>query len=134
MTLSENDDDAETDYSNVLEILNGECLAYIPIQDSKNEDVIGVPPFNKDWKDAWDLDELFRIFPYMEDDGNYDWEAVNKIDFSKDGFYNAYDPEVGLYAHKDLGVYVIGSKIACVLFKEHYQTKIRIGNLVLEQE
>ena len=126
-------DEEEADYSDILEILNGECLAYIPIQDPDQPDVIGVPPFNKDWESADDLYELFGIFQYMEDDGNYDWKAVSSINFNKDGFYYAYDPEVDLYAHKDLGVYVVDGKIACVLFKEDWETKIRIGDQVLEQ-
>ena len=135
-TKEEVKEEEEADYSDVLDILNGEALAYIPIQDSENEDVLGVPPFNKEWENAYDLDDLFRIFPYMEDDGNYDWKPVDEIDFSKDGFYYAYDPDIDLYAHKGIGVYVVDGKIACAILKEDgdWQTKVRIGNRMLEQE
>ena len=61
------------------------------------------------------LADLFHIFPYMEDIGDdpeYDWEPVDEIDFSRDGFYYAYNPEWGFLGdHKDLGVYVVDGKI-----------------------
>ena len=131
-------EEEEADYSDVLEILEGECLAYIPFysdEEYEKRGAVGVPEFDKNWREKpWRLDDLYCIYPFMEDDGDYDWKPVDEIDYSKDGFYYAYDPEIDLYAHKGLGVYVVDGKIACVLFKdENDDVKIRIGNQVYER-
>ena len=130
-------EEEEADYSDILEILNDECLGYIPIVGTvtpAEEDQLLAPEFNKDWKTAEDLDEFFRIFYWMNDDGidTYDWKGVSKIDLNKDGFYFAYDPEC--WRCKELGVYVLDGKIVLALFMEDGDAKIRIGNQVLEEE